>query len=178
MTRRPQHRAHGSLVALKRFEGTEQSPQSRHRGRPSAVRARIAATRQRAICPFFHPHSVSQRPHTGLVQHSPAAGISGFSSTPGLGLPGAEPPRHGAWGHRRAASRARNLLKLARRTGPGICSSVSARCGRPATGRRGYSGLKPSIMRDESKPLARVWVLVPESGNQKKRTTSPIRPEV
>ena len=153
MTRRPQHRAHGSLVALKRFEGTEQSPQSRHRGRPSAVRARIAATRQRAICPFFHPHSVSQRPHTGLVQHSPAAGISGFSSTPGLGLPGAEPPRHGAWGHRRAASRARNLLKLARRTGPGICSSVSARCGRPATGRRGYSGLKPSIMRDESRRL-------------------------
>ena len=68
----------------------------RHRGRPTAVHARIAATRQRAACPFFHPHSVSQRPHTGLVHHTLAAGISAFSSTRGLGLTGAEPPRLGA----------------------------------------------------------------------------------
>ena len=43
---------------------------------PQAMRARIAATRQRAVCPFFHIRSGSQRPHTGLVHHTLAAGIS------------------------------------------------------------------------------------------------------
>ena len=51
---------------------------------------------RRANSPFFHPHSGSQRPHAGLMHHTLAAGIAGFSSAPGLGLLGAEPPRLGA----------------------------------------------------------------------------------
>ena len=93
----------------------------RHRGRPTAVHARIAATHQRAHSPFFHLHSGYQRPHTGLMQHSPAAGSSWFSSTRGLGLTGAEPPRPGVWDQLRATRRARNLLKLAQRARPGTC---------------------------------------------------------
>ena len=127
----PQHRTHRPLATRKHREGTESSPLFRHRGRPSAVHARIAATHQRANSPFFHIHSGSQRPHAGLMHHTTAAGIPGFSSTPGLGLTGAEPPRHGAKGQRRATRRASNLLKLAQRPRPGTCSGVSARCKRP-----------------------------------------------
>ena len=51
---------------------------------------------QIANSPFFHLRSGSRHPHAGLMHHTLAAGIAGFSSTPGLGLPGAEPPRLGA----------------------------------------------------------------------------------
>ena len=132
----PQHRAHRPLATGKRKEGTESSPLFRRHARCPTMHARIAATRQRAKSKFFHLHSDSQRPHVGLTQHSPAAGMPGLSGTRGLGLTGAEPPRLGAWDQRRATRRARNLLKLAQRARPGTCSGVSVRRMHLARGRR------------------------------------------
>ena len=95
---------------------------------------------QIANSPFFHLRSGSRHPHAGLMHHTLAAGIAGFSSTPGLGLLGAAPPRLGAQGQRRATRRAPNRLKLAQRARPGTCRGVSTRRTRPARGKRGNRG--------------------------------------
>jgi hypothetical protein len=92
-TRHPQTRRGHRIVLL-----------FRDRERPTAVHACLAATHQRAISPFFHVRSGSQRPHASPMHHTPAAGISGFSSTRGLGLTGAEPPRHGTGAEKGSAA--------------------------------------------------------------------------
>ena len=132
----PQHCAHRPLATGKRKEGTESSCSSATAGdRRLCMLASPPPTNERILL-FFHLHSGCRRPHAGLMHNTPAAGIPGFSSTRGLGLTGAEPPRLGAWDQRRATRRARNLLKLAQRARPGTCSGVSARRSRLARGRR------------------------------------------
>ena len=92
----PYYHTHRPLATGEQQEGNESSPLFRHHARSPTVHARTTATRQRAKSPFFHLHSGSQRHHAGLMHHTLAAGIAGFSSAPGLGLLGAEPPRLGA----------------------------------------------------------------------------------